>query len=238
MSRAANYLEQAGLELSAASLQQAVAVLETALAQPAAPRSEDALFSYRVPRLGEGGSCSLVDELEEAPYELSPWLGGRSAEAAGKLRQLDALLQATLRLVPADWLGVYCRFERDGEPRLVKLAYRGLPSRAEFPLTEAFAQFSNNSRVGLSGKGAVIADVGAWRQAGGAYYECDPKVRSEVCLPVFDEAGAVIGILDAESAQPGFFHAEHQATLAALACALSAHFVDLRALAKSAAPAL
>ncbi|MFC3625993.1 GAF domain-containing protein [Vogesella amnigena] len=229
MSRAANYLEQAGLELSAASLQQAVAVLETALAQPAAPRSEDELFSYRVPKLGEGGSCSLVDELEEAPYELSPWLGGRSAEAAGKLRQLDALLQATLRLVPADWLGVYCRFERDGEPRLVKLAYRGLPSRAEFPLSEDFAQFSNNSRVGLSGRGAVIADVAAWRRAGGAYYECDPKVQSEVCLPVLAADGRVLGILDAEDGRAGFFDEYKQTVLAALALSLAQPFAVLAA---------
>jgi len=164
MSRVARYPEQAGLELSAASLQQAVTVLEAALAQPAAPRSEDELYSYRVPKLGEGGSCSLVDELEEQPYELSPWLGGRSAEAGKTLRQLDALVQAALRLVVADWLGVYCRFQRHGEARLVKLAYRGLPSRAEFPLTEDFALFSNNSRVGLRGKAAVIADVQAWQQ--------------------------------------------------------------------------
>lgn len=229
MSRVARYLEQAGLELSAASLQQAVTVLEAALAQPAAPRSEDELYSYRVPQLGEGGSCSLVDELEEQPYELSPWLGGRSAEAGKTLRQLDALVQAALRLVVADWLGVYCRFQRHGEARLVKLAYRGLPSRAEFPLTEDFALFSNNSRVGLRGKAAVIADVQAWQQAGGAYYECDPKVRSEVCLPVLDADGRVLGILDAEDGRAGFFDEYKQTVLAALALALAEPFARLAA---------
>ncbi|SCK28473.1 GAF domain-containing protein [Vogesella sp. LIG4] len=229
MSRAASYLQQAQLDLSAASLQQAVAVLEASLAQPPAARSEDELFSYRVPKLGEGGSCSLVDELEEAPYELSPWLGGRTADASARLRQLDALVQAALRLVPADWLGVYCRFERDGAARLVKLAYRGLPSRAEFPLDEAFAQFSNNSRVGLSGKGAVIADVGAWQQAGGAYYECDPRVQSEVCLPVLAADGRVLGILDAEDARAGFFDEYKQTVLAALALALVQPFAELAA---------
>lgn len=229
MSRVARYLEQAGLELSAASLQQAVTVLEAALAQPAAPRSEDELYSYRVPKLGEGGSCSLVDELEEQPYELSPWLGGRSAEAGKTLLQLDALVQAALRLVAADWLGVYCRFQRHGEARLVKLAYRGLPSRAEFPLTEDFALFSNNSRVGLRGKAAVIADVQAWQQAGGAYYECDPKVQSEVCLPVLDADGRVLGILDAEDARAGFFDEYKQTVLAALALALAEPFARLAA---------
>lgn len=229
MPHAASYLQHAGLKLSLAALQQGITALQQALAQPAALRSEDELYCYRVPKLGEGGSCSLVDELEAEPYDVSSWLGGRSAAAVARLRELDALVQAALRLLPADWLGVYCRFERDGLPWLVKLAYRGLPSRAEFPLSEDFALFSNNSRVGLSGKGAVIADVQAWQQAGGAYYECDPKVQSEVCLPVLAADGTVLGILDAEDARAGFFDEQRQAMLAALALALAQPFAALAA---------
>ncbi|MFC3532945.1 GAF domain-containing protein [Vogesella facilis] len=229
MPHAASYLQRSGLTLPLPVLQQGIATLQQALAQPATPRSEDELYRYRVPKLGEGGSCSLVDELDAEPYDVSLWLGGRSATAAARLRALDALVQATLRLLPADWLGVYCRFERDGLPRLVKLAYRGLPSRAEFPLHEDFALFSNNSRVGLSGRGAVIADVQAWQRAGGAYYECDPKVQSEVCLPVLAADGTVLGILDAEDARAGFFDEQRQALLAALALALAQPFAELAA---------
>ncbi len=233
----ADYLQQAALALSEPQLAAAQQALGATLAAAPATDYPD-LYRYPVPKLGEGGSCSLIDELEEQPWNIAPQFGGESPQLAQQLQALQRLLDAVLALVPADWLGVYCRLPGVEADVLLKLAYRGLPSRAEFPLTEAFAVASNNSKVGRSGHGVVIDDVRQWQQDGGAYYECDPKVRSEVCLPVFDEAGAVIGILDAESAQPGFFHAAHQATLAALACALSAHFVDLRALAKSAVPAL
>lgn len=220
------YLAATGLDLPATAVAAASAVLHAHL--PGLPKAApDDLYCYRVPKLGEGGSCSLVDELEAQPYDVSPWLGGKSPAADAALRQLNALVEATLQTVPADWLGVYCRFERDGLPRLVKLAYRGLPSRAEFPLTEDFALFSNNSRVGLSGRAAIVADVATWQAAGGAYYECDPKVQSEVCLPVLAADGRVVGILDAEDARPGFFGAAEQATLAALALALSAPFSAL-----------
>ena len=232
-----DYLQQAGLALSAAQLAAAQQALSVALAAMPATDYPD-LYRYPVPKLGEGGSCSLVDELEAEPWDIAPQFGGESPRLAQRLLALQALLDAVLVQMPADWLGVYYRLPRLEADVLLKLAYRGLPSRAEFPLSEAFAAASNNSKVGRSGRGVVIDDVRQWQSEGGAYYECDPKVRSEVCLPVFDAAGEVIGILDAESAQPGFFHAGHQAMLAALACALSAHFVDLRALAKSAAPAL
>ena len=32
--------------------------------------TDDALFTYRVPKLSEDGSCSLVEELEESPFDL------------------------------------------------------------------------------------------------------------------------------------------------------------------------
>jgi putative methionine-R-sulfoxide reductase with GAF domain len=220
------YLDAVGLSLSAPALVLAVSQLTAAL--PGLPKAPPAdLYRYLVPKLGEGGSCSLVDELDDTPYSVAAWLGGESAAADAMLMQLQALVEATLQAVPADWLGVYCRFERDGQARLVKLAYRGLPSRGEFPLTEDFALFSNNSRVGLSGRAAIVADVAAWQAAGGAYYECDPKVQSEVCLPVLAADGRVVGILDAEDARPGFFGEAEQAALAALALALSVPFAVL-----------
>ena len=83
-----------------------------------------------------------------------------------------------------------------------------MPSRAEFPLTEAFAEYSNNSRVGLTGWAVLIEDVKAWRAEGGGYYECDPKVMSEVCLPVQGQDDNVLGILDAEASSAGFFTPE------------------------------
>jgi L-methionine (R)-S-oxide reductase len=99
---------------------------------------------------------------------------------------------------------VYKRCPRPAAPALVKLAYRGSPSRAEFPLTEEFAAHSNNSSVGLTGHARVIQDVVSYAAAGGQYYTCDPSVMAEVCLPLFCN-GHVCGIIDAETAVKDFF---------------------------------
>jgi putative methionine-R-sulfoxide reductase with GAF domain len=98
----------------------------------------------------------------------------------------------------------------------------GLPSRAEFPMTAEFAHGSTNSTVGLSGRAMVIADVGHHVESGGGYYVCDPKVKSEACLPILGEAGEVIGIVDAEAEARSFFGEERLASLAALCIVLPA----------------
>lgn len=95
--------------------------------------------------------------------------------------------------------------DTEGSAKLVKLAYRGSPSRAEFPLTEDFALHSNNSRVGLTGRARVIQDVAEYVKSGGEYYTCDLSVQSEACLPLFGVDGAVCGIVDVETALPHFF---------------------------------
>jgi len=152
---------------------------------------------------------------------LSAWFGGETDEARGALIDLAALIDSTNRQVGADWLGIYVVRGEGEASRLVKLSYHGRPSRAEFPLTADFAEVSNNSRVGLSGWGVIIDDVAEWCALGGGYYQCDPTVTSEVCLPVLDAEGRVLGIIDAESSQRGFFTPERQAWLAALAVVLA-----------------
>lgn len=212
------YLEKTGLNLDEAAIRGAGLVLRSRFAEPAAGKwTVEQLYRYPVPKLGEGGSCSLVDELEPVPFDIAPLLGGENVAMTRQLLQLQAWLDATLALVPADWLGFYLRVTVNRQPALLKLAYRGLPSRAVFPLTEEFAVLSNNSKVGRNAQAVVINDVAAWVQSGQPYYECDPKVKSEVCLPVLGERGEVLGILDAESAQAGFFSQDKQAVLVALA---------------------
>lgn len=98
-----------------------------------------------------------------------------------------------------DWVGIYLVSEKENS--LVKLAYRGAPSRPFFPLTEDFAKNSSNSKVGLTGKLILIENVSEYTDG---YYECDSRVQSEVCLPIFQD-GKVIGIIDAESHQKNFF---------------------------------
>jgi L-methionine (R)-S-oxide reductase len=214
------YLKEQSLDLPLENVQIAAVTLSAVL-QVEKPLTDDDLFRFPVPVLGEGGDCSLVDELADEPYDLSVWFAGETEEAAQALRDLKALVQSVNHQVGADWLGVYVVRGAGKDARLVKLSYLGKPSRAEFPLTEEFAVISNNSRVGLSGWGAVINDVAQWSQEGGSYYACDHSVNSEVCLPVLDEAGRVLGIIDAESHQKDFFQVEQQSWLVGLAVVLA-----------------
>jgi L-methionine (R)-S-oxide reductase len=179
---------------------------------------ESALYRYPVPMLSEDGACSLIDELAPTPYDLAPIIGGRSANNTRKLLLLHQLVGRAAEVLGADWLGIYQRRERaDGAEILVKLAYRGRSSRAEFPLDAEFARRSSNSSVGLSGKALLIDDVEAYRIAGGGYYVCDDKVQSEACLPIFAVGtNRLVGIIDAEAATKGFFSADRLAALAAL----------------------
>jgi putative methionine-R-sulfoxide reductase with GAF domain len=109
-----------------------------------------------------------------------------------------------------------------GIPVLVKVAYVGRPSRAEFPLTREFAEKSTNATVGLTGRATVIDDVGKHVEAGGGFYVCDDGIQSEACVPILDAGRQVIGIVDAEAKSRGFFGAERLAVFAALAIAAPA----------------
>lgn len=179
-------------------------------------------WSYRVPELGEGGACSLFGILDETPYDLAATLGGIHTESQRLVSQASAVVQFYRQHSRSHWFGVYqARTNLAGERVLVKLAYFGAESRAEFPLTAEFAQISNNSAVGLSGKGRIIHDVAAYVADGGEYYTCDPKVQAEACLPIFDAEGQVVGILDSEAFEPNFFQGHELALLLATAGVLA-----------------
>ncbi|WP_227103600.1 GAF domain-containing protein [Chromobacterium rhizoryzae] len=226
VSQLADYLREQSLDLDRTELQIAVLTLSAVL-NADKPAARQDLYRYRVPKLSEDGSCSLFEELADEPYDLAPLFGGESPEATAALRNLLALVESVNLKVGADWLGVYRKIGKGQQAKLVKLAYQGVPSRAEFPLTEAFAEYSNNSRVGLTGWAVLIEDVKAWRAEGGGYYECDPKVMSEVCLPVLGQDDNVLGILDAEASSAGFFTPERLVWLAALAIVLAEPFAAL-----------
>lgn len=181
----------------------------------------DRILRYPVPKLGDNGSCSLIDELEDEPYDLSFWFNHDINDSLKKLTDISNKLKAANEKISADWLGVYAVGVRDNAPQLVKLVYTGIPSRAEFPLNEEFAKISNNSRVGLSGIGAVIHDVPAWCEALGSYYTCDTSINSEVCLPIINQKNEVIGIIDAEAKNKKFFDENKLTWLIAFTIVLS-----------------
>lgn len=217
----------------AAQVRQHQAAL-AALTQPRALADVPVKWQFQVPELGEGGACSLFGQLAAEPYDLTRILRGVTAQTQALLATATAVTAYYQQHSRSHWFGIYqARPNTAGEPVLVKLAYFGAESRAEFPLTEAFAQGSNNSAVGLSGRGRIINDVAAYVAEGGGYYTCDPKVKAEACLPLFNAAGQVVGILDSEAFDTGFFQGDELALVVAVAAHLSGDSV----VAESAVPA-
>lgn len=166
-------------------------------------------LSYQVPLLGEGGTCSLFGELDETPFNLENEL---HAHELAVLKDVQSVVDWVKEKTQVDWFGVYlARHNAKNEKVLTKLAYFGEPSRAEFPLSEEFSRLSNNVTVALTGQDRVINDVTEYRNNGGEYYTCDPKVQSELCLPIFalqneqnknallaSEERKIVGIIDVE----------------------------------------
>lgn len=215
------YLEQSGLSTLLQGQEPAIELALNELKnQLAASEKPDVTWSYQVPELGEGGACSLFGQLAEQPYDLAATLGKNSATEHA-LSQLTAVVQNYQQTTDSDWFGIYQKRQNpQGDTVLVKLAYFGAPSRAEFPLTAEFAQISNNSTVGLTGKAKVINDVTAYLTAGGEYYTCDPKVLSEACLPLFHRNGQLAGIIDAEAFKRQAYHTEALVRLVAICLVL------------------
>ena len=215
------YLRTAGLESLVGreeNVQRAVRDLIDAMSEKVAIGDVKSLYTYPVPMLTEDGTCSIVDQLAPVPYDLAAILGGRSEQATRRLSLLGRLVNRARETTGSDWVGVYQRrVNFAGVPVLVKLAYVGRPSRAEFPLTQEFAEKSTNSTVGLTGRATVIDDVGKHVEAGGGFYVCDDGIQSEACVPILDEARQVTGIVDAEAKARGFYGADRLAVLAALA---------------------
>ncbi|WP_337842570.1 histidine kinase [Rheinheimera sp.] len=216
------YLQQSGLAGLLHDQHQAIAAEVARLTELAPVADTELQWQYQVPELGEGGACSLFGQLADEPYDLAATLG-KNEHNTFCLQRLTALVRDYQTSGHSDWFGIYqARSNSAGEPVLVKLAYFGAPSRAEFPLTAEFAQISNNSTVGLSGKAKIINDVTAYLTAGGEYYTCDPKVLSEACLPLLNADGSVAGIIDAEAFQRQAYHTAALVRLVALCLVLPA----------------
>lgn len=182
------------------------------------------LFSYEVPVLSPDGSCSANKGLADEPYDLREILNIRTNEDEARIKpklvKLYSIINGVQQELKADWIGIYQVAKKTNDiDVLVKLAYQGSPSRAEFPLTPEFAQLSNNSTVGISGKGIVINNISEHE---GAYYVCDSEVNSEVCLPIYNhDLSEVIGIVDAESFKVDHFSDRNIALVAKLCFQLS-----------------
>ena len=224
MLTAAAYIEMSGLTALYGDISASVASYQQQLQQFLANATgAEVKWQYQVPELGEGGACSLFGHLADEPYDLSAILGGKTDVNQQALQVLNNIAAFYQQQSGLDWFGIYqARDNVQGERVLVKLAYYGAPSRAEFPLNTEFAKISNNSTVGLTGKAKVINDVAAYLDTGGEYYTCDPKVQAEACLPLFDQSGKIVGIVDAEDFNKNVFTADAMALLVAVCLTIPA----------------
>lgn len=195
-------------------------------------KKPDVRYQFQVPLLGEGGTCSLFGELDPVPFNLSSTL------TESELTLLPLLQNITDWIVfnsKVDWFGIYLkRTQANGENVLTKMSYFGSPSRAEFPLTTEFATLSNNSYVGIYGEKRTINNVEQYRQSGGEYYTCDPKVKSELCWPIISNKNntsvnpqaKILGIIDAECFENDRFDERTQAIFEAACQFLSENLTN------------
>ena len=196
-----SYLTQAQLRVNANLITAELEKLEHYLAHTSLPETR---WQYQIPELGEGGACSLFGYLQDEPFNLADFISNDS-NTNSKLAQLQSIVNYVHAQTGVDWYGIYQSTDTDEGKQLLKLAYHGVPSRPLFPLTEVFAAGSNNVQVALSQKGRIINNVEKYLAQGGEYYTCDPKVKSEVCLPLFNAQNECVGIIDAEAFDNDFF---------------------------------
>ncbi|EFA84931.1 hypothetical protein PPL_01924 [Heterostelium album PN500] len=190
--------------------------------QPAYYNSDDQYYIYTVPKLGDGGTCSLKHETEI--FDLTTVVGQRSEQLSSLISRLYQITKAIQKLTDVDWIGIYKVYQVNGEKCLTKLAYQGEISRPLFPLNSYWETISNNSFVGINGKGKIIQSLESYD---GPYYNCSDKVKSELCIPIFDrQLDQVIGIIDAESWKDTHFNDKNILELSQLAVDLSTLLSD------------
>lgn len=90
------------------------------------------------------------------------------------------------------WIGYY--FAGDGELTL--------GPRRDKPACSPIGLHGACGRAYRTGRAMVVRDVSS---LGADYVACDPRDRSEVVVPVFDDAGRCIAVLDADSHDVGAF---------------------------------
>lgn len=215
-----SYLEQAQLTVSSDLIDAELNKLELYLKNTSLPHVR---WQYQIPELGEGGACSLFGYLQDEPFKLSDYLS-ESEQTKTKLAHLQSIVNYIQLQTGVDWYGIYQSVNTAQGQQLLKLAYHGAPSRPLFPLTEDFAAGSNNVQVALSHQGRIINNVEQYLAQGGQYYTCDPKVKAEVCLPLFNAQKECIGIVDAEAFNTDFFDEKILAILVAC-CIKIPHFL-------------
>jgi L-methionine (R)-S-oxide reductase len=216
-----SYLQHAQLDVDADLITTALEKLEHYFTHSALP---DVRWQYQIPELGEGGACSLFGYLQDEPFQLGDYLKQDEQQTQLKLANLQRIVDFVREQTGVDWFGIYQSTDTEQGQQLLKLVYHGAPSRPLFPLTAAFAASSNNVQVALTKTGRIINNVEHYLAEGGEYYTCDPKVKSEVCLPLFNQQNECVGIIDAEAFNNDFFN-PHVLSILIACCIKIPHFL-------------
>ena len=96
------YLSRSNTKVSSSLVSQSLADLDLWLKEN--NKSSEASWSYLIPELGEGGSCSLFGKLQEVPFQLDEFLI-RSNENNILLNKLNAIIEFVVDKTKVDWFG-------------------------------------------------------------------------------------------------------------------------------------
>ena len=105
---------------------------------------------------------------------------------------------------PVSWVGFYHLHESE----MILGPRRDKPACSPIGLHGACGQSA------LSGRSLLVRDV---RELGAGYIACDPRDLSELVVPVKDQTGEVVGVLDLDSYSEAAFDETDQAELEQIA---------------------
>ena len=115
--------------------------------------------------------------------------GGR----AGRMNVVVDALWDALHQTGVSWVGFYVHQSGD---ELI------LGPRRDKPACSPIGLHGACGKAFISRRPLVVEDIS---QLGADYIACDPRDRSEVILPLFDESGACWGVLDLDSHETNSF---------------------------------
>ena len=128
------------------------------------------------------------------PYEeVRAALGNLTGDREARMQAVVDALWDALHATGVSWVGFYLH---EGEDELLLGPRRDGPACSPISLQGACGQaFTGKEPL-------VVRDVA---ELGENYIACDPRDRSEVVLPLFDESGTCWGVLDLDSHEVGAF---------------------------------
>lgn len=131
--------------------------------------------------------------------EIAGYRGLVAGARADGLSREDAMREVVSRLWGAfggrwSWVGFYLKLEGTEEMELV--------CREPKPACSPIGLHGMCGRGWREGRSLVVRDVAG---LGGGYIACDPRDRSELVVPLLQQDGSCLGVLDADSYDVGAF---------------------------------